>query len=131
MVAYIRRAFCVSIFISRLVKYIIVSMKYRYYWQKLSFYKQKSSLFCFKIYLNPSWYLFMFWLSAYLPVLERFKGWNWFSYNTLFSGGLYSGFYGMSNQFKKSRMNTYSPISHYRYQAFRGVEGKHQKMVCL
>ena len=63
--AYIRRAFCVSIFVSRRVKCIIISMKYRYHWQKLSFLKQNSPLLCFTLYLNLSWYLFIVWLSTY------------------------------------------------------------------
>ena len=33
----------------------------------------------------------MLWLSTCLPVLERFRGWIWYSYITLFLGGLYSG----------------------------------------
>ena len=72
--AYIRRAFCVSILVSRLVKSIIISLKYWHFWQKLSFFKQNSPLFCFKIYLNQSWHLFMLWLSTHLPVLERLMG---------------------------------------------------------
>ena len=39
---YIRRAFYVSIFVSRLITYIIISMKYPYYWSKQSFFKQNS-----------------------------------------------------------------------------------------
>ena len=45
----------------------------------------------FKIYLNPSWYLFILWLLTHLPVLERFKGWTWYSCFILFAGGLIFG----------------------------------------
>ena len=45
--AYIRKAFCVSMFVSSLVKAITISMKYRYYKKKLSFFKQMSPLFCY------------------------------------------------------------------------------------
>ena len=88
---YIGRAFCVSIFLSRLIKSIIISMKYWFCWQKLSFFKQMSSLFCFKSYLDPSWYLFILWLSTYLYILGGLRGWTWCSYIILFSGGLIFG----------------------------------------
>ena len=76
-------------------------MKYRYFQQKLSFLKQISPSFCFKIYLNTSWYLFILRMLTHLSVLERFKGWTWYSYFNLFlrgayiRGGLHSGFYGI------------------------------------
>ena len=78
---YIRRAFYVGIFVPRLVKSITKSMKYWYIWQKLSFFKQKSPLFCLKIYLNPPWYLFLLWLSTYSPVLEIFSTFSQKTFN--------------------------------------------------
>ena len=47
----------------------------------------KRNLFFFKIYINPSWYLFILSLStpsAYLLVLMRCRGWTWYSHITLF-----------------------------------------------
>ena len=56
--AYIRKAFCVSICVFKTLKSINILIKYLHYRQKRAFFKQKSASFCFKGYLNLSWYLF-------------------------------------------------------------------------
>ena len=64
-------------------------MKYQYYRQKLSFFMQKTPLFCFKIYLNPSLYLCI--LSLLTNIFTCFReiyGLNLVFVNYLFLGGL-------------------------------------------
>ena len=82
--AYIGRAFCVSVWVSKLLNlliYIAIIGKQR------CFFRSNSFSFCFKIYHIISILL----LSTYIPALERFRSCTWKSPFTLFLGGLYMG----------------------------------------
>ena len=85
--------FCVSIFVSSLVIYIIISMKYRYYWQKI---QANSSLK--SIWIHPVVFVYNYYQNIYL--FREIDGLNLtysyiisYHYYILpyFQGGLYSG----------------------------------------